>query len=125
MSSSPALASHFLSHVRPEARSHVSPSVLETVLGESLARARAAWPQVRLEAGVFAGYLGVRLPPGAKPERLLRTMHAGDLFLTAACVRGEAAAQAALEIHFLLKYRHPSNNRASGYIAPMALVVAP
>jgi hypothetical protein len=40
MSSSPSLASHFLSHLRPEARSHASPSALERVLGEVLARAR-------------------------------------------------------------------------------------
>jgi RNA polymerase sigma-70 factor, ECF subfamily len=103
MSSPPSLTSHFLAHLRPEARSQVSPPALETVLGELLARARAAWPQVRLEAEVFVGYLGERLPPSAEPERVLRAVHAGDLFLAAACVRGDAAAQAALEAHFLPK----------------------
>ena len=103
MSSPVSLASCFITHLRPGAGRQASSPELEGLLEEVLVRARAAWPRVTLDAQVFVGYLAERLPPSTAPQQALRAVHAGDLFLAAACVHGHAGAQADLEAHFLPK----------------------
>ncbi|WP_375769430.1 sigma-70 family RNA polymerase sigma factor [Archangium gephyra] len=104
MSHPSPLARLLVPHLRPEARGYAALPSLETVLAELLASARAAWPRVRLEDAVFLRHLAERLSsPGPEPERTLRALPAADLFLACACVHGDAAAQAALDAHFLPK----------------------
>lgn len=103
--SSPLLVPLLLAHLGSAMEGGVPSSALESVLGELVARARAAWPGVELSPEAFVGYLGRRLPPGEAPERSLRAVHAEDLYLAAACVEGEAGARAALEAHYLPRMR--------------------
>ncbi len=103
MSHPPPLARLLAPRLRPEARLYAQLPSLETVLAELLASARAAWPRVRLEDAVFLRHLAERLAPASEPERTLRALPAADLFLACACVHGDAAAQAALDAHFLPK----------------------
>ncbi|ATB33229.1 sigma-70 family RNA polymerase sigma factor [Melittangium boletus] len=99
----PSLASRFISRLRPGMGEPASLSELEAMLETVITQARASWPRVALEAERFVEYLAERLPPNAGLEQALRAMHTGELFLAAACVRGDAEAQAALEAHFFPK----------------------
>ncbi|QRN97360.1 sigma-70 family RNA polymerase sigma factor [Archangium violaceum] len=99
----PPLARFLAPHLRSESRVYAELPALETVLAELLASARGAWPQVRLDEAVFLRHLAERLPPSAEPERTLRAIHAADLFLACACVRGDAVAHGLVEAHFFPK----------------------
>ncbi|QRK10968.1 sigma-70 family RNA polymerase sigma factor [Archangium violaceum] len=103
MSHSVPLARLLVPHLRPAARAYAELPSLEAELARMLDSARAAWPRVRLDEAVFLRHLAERLPPSSEPERALRALPAADLFLACACVRGDAAAHAALEAHFLPK----------------------
>ena len=68
---------------------------LELALNDAVAKARAAWPTVSLDADVFAAFLGER---GAWP---LMPVQVEALWVTCACARGDGAAIAAFErAHF-------------------------
>src|SRR5262245_43332820 len=59
------------------------------VLRELAAAARAACPGIELPEADFAAYLEARAP--AEPEQLAR-LHAADLYLACACIRGDRDA---------------------------------
>jgi RNA polymerase sigma-70 factor, ECF subfamily len=67
------------------------------VIGELLRRARATWPEVELDAQVFASYLESRLPGGMELGEAARQIRADDLYLACACSRGDPRAIAAFE----------------------------
>jgi RNA polymerase sigma-70 factor (ECF subfamily) len=73
-------------------RSVPAPDDLEGRLEGLFRTARAAWPGVALEGGLFVAYLGARWPERASLDAWLADAHASDLYLTCACARGIAGA---------------------------------
>jgi RNA polymerase sigma-70 factor, ECF subfamily len=82
---------------------------LEARLGEVMAEARAAWPDLRLEPASFVRYLGERLPADVEPEVALGKAHASDLYLACGCAIADDRALRALEARFL--------SRVPGWVA--------
>jgi RNA polymerase sigma-70 factor (ECF subfamily) len=77
----------------PLAGAAVPPSAsLEAALEGLLERARAAWPQVRLEEDRFLTFVAVRLPQELAPADGLGQLRAEDLYLACGCLHGDAAA---------------------------------
>jgi RNA polymerase sigma-70 factor (ECF subfamily) len=58
---------------------------------------RGAWPDLVVPAEEHAAYVRARTQPGTDPARL----HAADLYLACACVRGDAAAIVAFDRQYL------------------------
>jgi RNA polymerase sigma-70 factor, ECF subfamily len=67
------------------------------MLAPWLEHARAAWPEISLDAATFARHLDERLRPGESASRL----HVDDLYLACACARGLPPALAAFDARFL------------------------
>lgn len=72
---------------------------------EWLATARAAWPQIAIDEAEFVQRIVARLPEHASCD-LARSLHAGDLWLTAACAAGDPAALAAFEQQYMSSLDH-------------------
>ena len=70
---------------------------LEAVLEAQLAEARMTWPAVAIDDEAYLEHLAEKLCDRATEPatQILSTMPAADLFLAAACTRGDAAAIAA------------------------------
>jgi RNA polymerase sigma-70 factor (ECF subfamily) len=81
----------------PEGESH---EPLESQLGELLAAAAVAWPTLGVPAASFVQYLAERTPAGGGAATLA-TLHASDLYVACACLRGDAAALRILEEQWL------------------------
>jgi len=75
----------------------VSRAVPSAELERCLAAARSAWPELPPPDESFAGGLAERVRDEADPAAALAKLHAGDLYLAHACLRGHAAALAALD----------------------------
>ncbi|MBX3209745.1 MAG: transcriptional regulator [Labilithrix sp.] len=69
---------------------------LEAVLHGLVARARAAWPDVRLDAEAFAAFLGRRVSPETLAEA-----RAEDLWIACASAGADPAALAVVEARYL------------------------
>src|SRR5690349_11028085 len=65
-----------------------------------IARARSEAAGVELDALEFAGYLGERVTFDTKGRPVLRTLHAGDLWIAFGCVTRHASALEAFEVKF-------------------------
>lgn len=74
------------------------PRALSTELDGLHARGRAAWPQIDVDLAAFSQYVTDRVAPD-HVERL----HAGDLYLCAACARGDARAIALVDEQYIAK----------------------
>jgi RNA polymerase sigma-70 factor (ECF subfamily) len=74
---------------------------LEPALARVVAEARAAWPAVKVDPAEFLAYLAPRLPAGEDVLAALARVQAADLFLACGCTRGDDAALAAFERHFI------------------------
>jgi RNA polymerase sigma-70 factor (ECF subfamily) len=72
---------------------------LEARLQALIDNARASWPEIRLDAGDFVGWLAARATPSA--AAWLAGVHAPDLLLTWACVRGDVAALALFDRKYM------------------------
>ncbi|MBI5547647.1 MAG: hypothetical protein HY901_27510 [Deltaproteobacteria bacterium] len=59
---------------------------------EMLERARASWPQVKLDERAYVRHLAHRLAPRGDVLAMLRSMHAGDLYLACAAASGDPHA---------------------------------
>ena len=66
-----------------------------------IAAAHAAWPGVTIADADYVRELIHRLPPGADVDAGLASLHATDLYLALGCARGDAAAVAAFEAHYV------------------------
>jgi RNA polymerase sigma-70 factor (ECF subfamily) len=66
---------------------------LEPILAQLLERGRARWPQLALAPDLLAGEIGAR----AQTLDALRALHAEDVHLAIACVRGVRGAHEAFE----------------------------
>lgn len=65
-----------------------------------IARARSEAASVDLDALEFAGYLGERVTFDTKGRPVLRTLHAGDLWIAFGCVTRHPSALEAFEVKF-------------------------
>jgi RNA polymerase sigma-70 factor, ECF subfamily len=92
-------AEAFLSAVlaTDRARFSVEPEALAAILAAAFAEARRAWPGVEISADDFAAWIGAR----ASQVSSIAELNATDLYLACGCARGDAAALAAFETHFL------------------------
>lgn len=66
-------------------------------MGELHRQACATWPEVELDAHVFASYVESRLPAGLAIAEAAGQMRTDDLYLACACSRGDPRAIAAFE----------------------------
>jgi RNA polymerase sigma-70 factor (ECF subfamily) len=80
----------------PAGAGPVDAAGLAPVLAAARERAAQSYPGVSLGAVAFARALGAHAG-GANPVEALGALHTDDLFLTAACLAGDAAALEALE----------------------------
>jgi RNA polymerase sigma-70 factor (ECF subfamily) len=76
---------------------------LEALLQDAFEEGRATWPTVRLRVADFVVHVAERLPAKSTPAAELPKIRAGDLFIAAACARGEPTGLAELERHFLTR----------------------
>src|SRR5262249_14723667 len=65
---------------------------LAALSAEVVARGRAAWPGLEVEAKAFARHVAARIPAEADVAAALGACHAGDLHLACACAAGDARA---------------------------------
>lgn len=70
-----------------EARAQLGP-----LLDELLTRARATWPDARLSGTDFAAHLAMVAPEADDVAAALEDMNTDDLYLAAACAKGEKGA---------------------------------
>lgn len=73
---------------------------LEAVLQETLASARARWPQIVVPDEAFIAHLAARVEPTTYAEDSIVTLATDDLYLACGCVLGHVAAIRALEAHY-------------------------
>ena len=62
-----------------------------------VASARAAWPEIALDADVFARHVVARVGEGSPSPATLGRLHGADLYLACACAMGISTAVAAFE----------------------------
>lgn len=65
---------------------------LEPLLDELLTKARAAWPEAELSGRDFAAHLAVVAPEADDVAAALADMNTDDLYLAAACAKGDEGA---------------------------------
>lgn len=70
---------------------------LEELLGDMVASALAAWPQIAVSAPDFLGFVAARMPVGQGPDEALGGLFVTDLFLACACARRDRRALEAFE----------------------------
>jgi RNA polymerase sigma-70 factor (ECF subfamily) len=94
-----SLSQIFLGRLEGRGRDQLAPSPewLERTLHELDAAGRAAWPQIALDAEVFAADLARRLGKRPDLKDALVAIHAADLFLACACSCGIPEALAEFE----------------------------
>lgn len=68
---------------------------------ELVAAARAAWPEIEVAPLDFLRYVVERLPLEGDVAAALAGLHAADLYLACACLRGDERALASFERHVL------------------------
>ncbi len=114
-------AAVLLSHLDSSRQSEVAAIPdLAAILEGQLEAARAAWPTVQLADDAYLEHLAEKLcDRAAEPAaRVLETMPAADLYLAAACTRGDEAAIVAFRDAFL-----PTLRQALGKLgAPQATI---
>ena len=76
------------------------------LLAQTSQTARADWPTVDLEEGLFFAYLAPRVPAGEDPARSLSSLAVGDLYLACACAQKNERAIAALEARYFREIDH-------------------
>jgi RNA polymerase sigma-70 factor (ECF subfamily) len=95
------LSSLFIPYLSLASRSIAELPDLEERLGELVATARAAYPDLPLPAATFLRHLAERFPEGSAPVITFQTLHVADFYLACACAHGIPAAHAVLDAHFL------------------------
>jgi RNA polymerase sigma-70 factor (ECF subfamily) len=74
---------------------------MESVLGELLAAARSAWPELKVDTETFFLHVAQRLPPTATSLLALKDLRTIDLYLACACLHDDPAAMALFEARYL------------------------
>ena len=92
------LSSIFFARLGPRAKDLARPAdSIEPALRALDTAARAAWPEIPLDAQTFAAHVADRVGNQSDVEAALRELHAADLFLACACSLGIASSLAAFE----------------------------
>jgi RNA polymerase sigma-70 factor, ECF subfamily len=86
----------FLQTLASEVREALDVPGVDTELTRFIHRARAAWPELRLDERVFVAYAGARFAPG----QTLQNTHAEGLFLACACATGDREAITLFESNY-------------------------
>jgi RNA polymerase sigma-70 factor (ECF subfamily) len=76
---------------------------LEEILSALIAAGQAAWPAISLEHGLFLSVLAEKTRGESDLEAALRSLRAGELYLTCACAQGDPNAIAAFDTQYLAK----------------------
>ena len=102
------LTSIFLDHLPAECRPAVpltdgERAEVAALLARLLDEAQGAWPDVLIPPEDFIAYLAERLVPGEPLRVALTKIVSADLYLACGCTRGEAAALAAFERHYMAR----------------------
>jgi RNA polymerase sigma-70 factor (ECF subfamily) len=92
-----ALSSVFLARWPGSSGFRASRARLDTALSDAVARGRAAWPALDLDASGFIAHVASRLPADNDPEAALEVLHVGDLYLAFGCLAGDSGALSAFE----------------------------
>jgi RNA polymerase sigma-70 factor (ECF subfamily) len=74
---------------------------LESATADFLRRARAVWSEIQLSDEALLRHVAARLAPDDEPVELLRSLHAGDLYIACACSRGDPRAIGILEREYV------------------------
>ena len=74
---------------------------LEELLAECVETARATWPSIALENGLFLSHLADKVRSAASPLPALRALQSTDLYLACACARGDRRALEVFEARYL------------------------
>lgn len=96
-----------------DAAALADPRQLDAALRGASERARTAWPELVCDDPWFCAALGRRWEPGRDPIAYAGGVHAGDLLLVLACVRGDAAALKLLDERYLRKLADELGRTAS------------
>jgi RNA polymerase sigma-70 factor, ECF subfamily len=88
------LLAAFVAHLRCRLENGAD---LEPLLAAKIDQARRIWPTLEVAPETFAAYLGERLPADEDVREALLRVHADDLFLACALVRGDRHALEAFE----------------------------
>ncbi len=94
----------FLARLPAELRASAGDDVA-VELAEVITRARAEVPEVALDPSAFAGYLAERVTFDSRGRPVLRSLHAGDLWIAFGCVSGHPGALAVFEVRFVREIR--------------------
>jgi RNA polymerase sigma-70 factor (ECF subfamily) len=73
---------------------------LSGILDSLRARVESSWPGIDVDRAIFYAFLGARVPDEGSIADAVASLHAGDLFLTCACLEGNPAALVAFEHRF-------------------------
>lgn len=97
----------FLGELEPSLRFRfegVAEPVLDTLLDTALREGREAWPGIDVDAARFVQHLaGVVEDGDSAPADALAALHASDLYLTRACMDGDALALRTIDRDFISK----------------------
>jgi RNA polymerase sigma-70 factor (ECF subfamily) len=84
-------------------------------IDEVVHKGSSAWPELSLGQTAFAAYVAAHLPKGGALGELLESLHAGDLYLAAACATQNADALRSFERRFLSSPAYlPAQARRAG-----------
>lgn len=96
-----SLLKAFLAHApKAVARRVTDPAALGKALRAALSSARSAYPEVTLDDEAFAAHLAERMAEADEPLVAVQALHAGDLLLACACLRGDSLAQEQFDRRF-------------------------
>jgi RNA polymerase sigma-70 factor len=106
MPETPDLAATFLAHAKVRLAPPSDAASLNNLLTRVWESARAQWPAVKLDPGLFMQHLAERLPreeAARALEALLSQVAVGDLYLACACLHDVPLAIETFEQHYLRK----------------------
>lgn len=96
---------------------HERTEALAAALNVAWADARAAHPNVHLEAPAFVAFVVERVPKGRDPVETVTSLSSADLYLVAACTAGVPAAIAHFEATYMARvpaYLHRMGGKGPG-----------
>lgn len=97
------LSQHFLACLPAGTPAPPPTAELEARLHDMIAAGRAAWPALVISDEDFVAYAAERIVAGADVPHAIAKLHASDLYLACGCTRGDEAALAAFERHFMVR----------------------
>jgi len=90
----------FVAHLPAEREPVEHGGALASALELLVARCRATFPEISLDAAAFVAHVAARLPQDISPEQWLGEVNAEDSYLACACLHGDRAAIDELDRRF-------------------------